>query len=65
MGIPFTSFHCLLNTHNSQGISFLRLCSYIFKDVKHESLIGELCVFNRHQGGGGVNHMYKTKGPYN
>nr|DAE77093.1 MAG TPA: hypothetical protein [Caudoviricetes sp.] len=31
LGIPFTSFHRLLNTHNSQGISFLRLCSYISK----------------------------------
>ena len=35
------------------------------KEIKHESLIGELCVFNRHQGGGGVYHVYKTKGPYN
>nr|DAV01588.1 MAG TPA: hypothetical protein [Caudoviricetes sp.] len=42
----------------------LRLCSYIFKEVKHESLIGELCVFNMHQGVG-VYHVYKTKGPYN
>lgn len=42
----------------------LRLYSYIFKEVKHESLVGELCVFNRHPGEG-VYHMYKTKGPYN
>ena len=27
----------------------LMLCSYIFKEDKHESLMGELCVFNRHQ----------------
>nr|DAS29867.1 MAG TPA: hypothetical protein [Caudoviricetes sp.] len=34
------------------------MCSYIFKDVKHESLIGELCVFNRHQG---VEYIICTK----
>lgn len=43
----------------------LRLCSFIYsKEIKYESSNGELCVFNRHHGGG-VYHMYKTKGPYN
>jgi len=37
------------------------LCSYIFKEVKHESLIGELCVFNRHQGGGGISYVQNKR----
>nr|DAS63493.1 MAG TPA: hypothetical protein [Bacteriophage sp.] len=41
------------------------MCSYILKEIKHESLIDELCVFNRHQWGEGYIICIKIKGPYN
>nr|DAK64551.1 MAG TPA: hypothetical protein [Caudoviricetes sp.] len=37
------------------------MCSYIFKEVKHESLIGELCVFNRHQLGSCISYVQNKR----